>query len=97
MIIFNIPDVGSASAADLAISGSSMLFPLEQVWATAYMNSHPGIHISVASAGSGFGIANAANGTITAGASDVYLMHDLENRYPSLISIPVTLEDAQVL
>ncbi|MDA8111864.1 MAG: phosphate ABC transporter substrate-binding protein PstS [Nitrospiraceae bacterium] len=96
MIIFTIPDVGSASAADLAISGSSMLFPLEQVWATAYMNSHPGIHISVASTGSGFGIANAANGTITTGASDVYLMHDLEKRYPSLISIPVALEDAQV-
>ncbi|MDG6965934.1 MAG: hypothetical protein JRM75_04640, partial [Nitrososphaerota archaeon] len=38
--------VGQAQAADITISGSTMLFPLEQVWSQAYMKSHPGTHIS---------------------------------------------------
>ena len=96
VLMFIVQGVGPAQAADLAISGSSMLFPLEQVWSQAYMKSHPGVHISVASTGSGFGISTDANGNITIGASDAYLTHELEKRYPSLISIPVALEDAQV-
>ena len=89
--------VGQARAADITISGSTMLFPLEQVWSQAYMKSHPGTHISVASTGSGFGISNAANGNITIGASDAYLTRDLKKRYPSLVSIPVAFEDTQVI
>jgi phosphate transport system substrate-binding protein len=89
--------VGQAQAADISISGSSMLFPLEQVWSQAYMKSHPGTHISIASTGSGFGISNAANGNITIGASDAYLTRDLKKRYPSLVSIPVAFEDTQVI
>ena len=89
--------VGQAQAADMSISGSSMLFPLEQVWSQAYMQNHPGTHISVASTGSGFGISNAANGNITIGASDAYLTRDLKKRYPSLVSIPVAFEDTQVI
>jgi len=88
---------GQASAADLTISGSTMLFPLEQVWSQSYMKSHPGTHISVASTGSGFGISNAANGNITIGASDAYLTRDLKKRYPALVSIPVAFEDTQVI
>ncbi len=89
--------VGQAQAADITISGSTMLFPLEQVWSQAYMKSHPGTHISVASTGSGFGISNAANGNITIGASDAYLTRDLKQRYSSLVSIPVAFEDTQVI
>ena len=89
--------VGQAQASDITISGSTMLFPLEQVWSQAYMKSHPGTHISVASTGSGFGISNAANGNITIGASDAYLTRDLKKRYSSLVSIPVAFEDTQVI
>ena len=88
---------GEALAEDLSISGSSMLFPLEQVWSQAYMKTHPGVHISVASTGSGFGISNSANGNITVGASDAYLTKKLKKRYPSLVSIPIAFEDTQVI
>ena len=88
---------GTALAADLSVSGSSMLFPLEQVWAQQYMKTHPGVHISVASTGSGFGISNAANGNITIGASDAFLTEELKKRYPTLVSIPIAFEDTQVI
>ncbi|MHB1606521.1 MAG: phosphate ABC transporter substrate-binding protein PstS [Leptospirales bacterium] len=90
------PKTGRA-ADSITISGSSMLFPLEQVWAIAYMKSHPGLHISVASTGSGFGIANAANGNITIGASDAYLTKEFRSRYPNLVSVPIAFDDAQVI
>lgn len=97
VLMFIVQDVGPAQAADLAISGSSLLFPLEQVWSHAYMKRHAGIHISVTPAGSGAGISAAAEGNITIGSSDVYLTHELKKRYPSLISIPVAMEDAQMI
>ena len=92
------PGLPSAYAgSDLTISGSSMLFPLEQVWAEAYQKSHKGVHISVASTGSGFGIANAANGNISIGASDAYLTKTFRKRYSNLVSIPIAFDDAQVI
>ncbi len=96
-IVSVLSGAGTARATDLTISGSTMLFPLEQVWANAYMKSHPGVHISVASTGSGFGISNAANGNITIGASDAYLTKDLRTRYGSLAAIPVAFDDTQVI
>ncbi len=88
---------GRTFAADLSISGSTMLVPLEQVWAREYMKDHPGVHVSVAATGSGAGISKASGGDATIGASDVYLTRDLKKRYPSLVSIPIALEDTQVI
>ena len=96
-LLFTVQDVGTAQAADIAISGSSLLFPLEQVWSHAYMKRHAGTPISVVPTGSGVGISTVAEGNITIGSSDVYLTHELKKRYPSLISIPVAMEDAQVI
>ncbi|MCL4485756.1 MAG: phosphate ABC transporter substrate-binding protein PstS [Nitrospirae bacterium] len=88
---------GRTFAADLSISGSTMLVPLEQVWAREYMKHHPGVHVSIAPTGSGAGMSKAADGNVTIGASDAYLTRDLKKRYPSLVSIPVALEDTQVI
>ena len=96
-VVSVLSGVVKAQAADITISGSTMLFPLEQVWANAYMKSHPGVHVSVASTGSGFGISNAANGNITIGASDAYLTKELRKRYAGLVSIPVAFDDTQVI
>lgn len=94
------PTVGSQSAlpaGTITISGSSMLYPLNSVWAVAYQKIHPHITVSVASTGSGFGITNAASGNITIGASDAYLTKTFKKRYPNLINIPVALDDAEVI
>ena len=39
-LMFSVQNVAPAQADDLAISGSSLLFPLEQVWSRAYMKRH---------------------------------------------------------
>ena len=81
----------------ITISGSTMLYPLNSVWAVEYHKLHPNVTVSVAGTGSGFGISNAANGNITIGASDAYLTKEFKKRYPNLVNIPVALDDAQVI
>lgn len=88
---------GRTFAADLSISGSTMLVLLEQVWAREYMKHHPGLVVSIAATGTGAGISKAADGDVTIGASDAYLTRDLKKRYPSLVSIPIAIEDTQVI
>ncbi|MHB1661546.1 MAG: phosphate ABC transporter substrate-binding protein PstS [bacterium] len=84
-------------AGTMTISGSTMLYPLNSVWAVKYHKLNPGVTVSVAGTGSGFGISNAADGNITIGASDAYLTKSFKKRYPNLVNVPVALDDAQVI
>ncbi len=86
-----------APAGTITISGSTMLYPLNSVWAVEYHKLNPGVTVSVAGTGSGFGISNAADGNITIGASDAYLTKSFKKRYPDLVNVPVALDDAQVI
>jgi ABC-type phosphate transport system substrate-binding protein len=49
---------GAARAGELNLTetGSSLLYPLFNVWVAEYTRTHPGIHITTASTGSGAGI-----------------------------------------
>ena len=49
---------------ELVIQGSDTLLEVSQNWAEAFMNSNPGINISVTGGGSGTGIAALINGTV---------------------------------
>lgn len=92
------PSVASKTpAGTITISGSTMLYPLNSVWAVEYHKLHPDVTVSVAGTGSGFGISNAADGNITIGASDAYLTKSFKKRYPDLINVPVALDDAEVI
>ena len=81
----------------ITISGSTMLYPLNSVWAVEYHKLHSNVTVSVAGTGSGFGISNAADGNITIGASDAYLTKAFRKRYPDLVNVPVALDDAEVI
>ncbi|MHB1646321.1 MAG: phosphate ABC transporter substrate-binding protein PstS [bacterium] len=89
--------VSSVPSGTITISGSTMLYPLNSVWAVQYHKIHSNVTVSVAGTGSGFGISNAADGNITIGASDAYLTKAFRKRYPSLVNVPVALDDAQVI
>ncbi len=91
------PAGSKTPAGTITISGSTMLYPLNSVWAVKYHKIHPDVTVSVAGTGSGFGISNAANGNISIGASDAYLTKAFKKQYPNLVNIPVALDDAQVI
>ena len=90
---------GSAAAASgntITETGSTLLFPLFGAWQTAYNTANPKIQIYSAGTGSGTGIADAANGTVTIGGSDAYLPSAEMTQFPNLIDIPLTVASVMV-
>ena len=45
-----------AEDVNLAETGSTLIYPLFNVWVSEYAKTHPGIHITTGSTGSGAGI-----------------------------------------
>ncbi len=57
----------------LTETGSSLLYPLWNLWGPGYQAKYPTVSLSTASTGSGTGISSALAGTSDIGASDAYL------------------------
>jgi phosphate transport system substrate-binding protein len=88
------PPASSAAASGattLSETGSTLLFPLFGTWQTNYSTSFPSVTITSGATGSGTGIADAATGTVTIGASDAYLSASQLAQYKGLINIPLTV------
>jgi phosphate transport system substrate-binding protein len=87
------PSASAAAAGGNTITetGSTLLFPLFGAWQTAYNTDNPNVQIYSAGTGSGTGIADAANGTVTIGGSDAYLPAAEVSQFPNLINIPLNV------
>jgi phosphate transport system substrate-binding protein len=75
----------------LVESGSSLLYPLFNLWVAGYTADHPEADITTTSTGSGAGIAQAIKGLINIGASDAYLSDSLVKANPTMLSIPLAI------
>jgi phosphate transport system substrate-binding protein len=75
----------------LVESGSSLLYPLFNLWVPAYAADHPGADITTTSTGSGAGIAQAIKGLVDIGASDAYVSDALVKKNPTILSIPLAI------
>lgn len=62
-----------STAVSLTETGSSLLYPLWNLWGPAYSARYSTVTIATASTGSGTGITSALSGTADIGASDAYL------------------------
>jgi len=84
---------GTARAGELNLTetGSSLLYPLFNVWVTEYTKTHPGIHISTASTGSGAGIDQAVAGAVQIGTSDAYMSDAQARKSPQIINVPMAI------
>ncbi len=80
---------GGASNSKVTITeaGSSLLYPLFNVWAGNYTNAS----FQPAAGGSGLGISQAISGTVNLGGSDAYLSSSDANAYPYVANIPILL------
>jgi phosphate transport system substrate-binding protein len=72
------------------------MFPLVGAWQTAYNTTVTDVTITSAGTGSGTGIADAATGTVTMGASDAYLSPADISQYPGLENIPLAVAAVNV-
>jgi phosphate transport system substrate-binding protein len=80
-----------SSSVSLQETGSSLLYPLFNLWVTGAKAKFPNISVTTASTGSGTGISSAATGTVQIGASDAYLSNTQASQYSGLMNIPLAI------
>jgi phosphate transport system substrate-binding protein len=72
-------------------TGSTLLYPLFNLWSSGYSSKYPSVSIETAGTGSGTGIVDASNGTANIGASDAYLAPAELTTTPDLLNIPLAI------
>src|SRR5665213_1666840 len=84
------------TAVSLQETGSSLLFPLFNLWVQQIAKDWPSVTVQTASTGSGAGVTAAETGTANIGASDAYLAPAAVQQYPDLENIPLAISAQQV-
>ena len=77
-------------------TGSSLLYPLFNLWVPAYGKVDPGVQITTQSTGSGTGISESISGIAQIGASDAYLSDALMRMHPTMLNIPLAISSQMV-
>jgi phosphate transport system substrate-binding protein len=91
-----LPSAPAPAAVSLKETGSTLLFPLFNLWAPGYRKQFPQVSISTAGTGSGKGISGAAAGTADIGASDAYLSSGQQTQSRNLENIPLAVSAQQI-
>jgi len=86
-----LPTAPASSSASLSETGSTLLYPLFNLWVPDYKSQFSQVTITTAGTGSGTGISSAAGGTADIGASDAYLSPADVSKYPTLENIPLAI------
>ncbi len=83
--------VENPGTASLTETGSTLLYPLWNIWAPAYQSEFTSVSLTTGGTGSGTGIADAASGTVSIGSSDAYLSSTQLTATPNLLNIPLAI------
>jgi phosphate transport system substrate-binding protein len=85
------PAVEKPAGGTVSETGSTLLFPLFNLWSSGYSTTYPTVTIQTAGTGSGAGITGATTGTANIGASDAYLSPAEVQATPTLLNIPLAI------
>jgi phosphate transport system substrate-binding protein len=80
-----------SSSVSLQETGSSLLYPLFNLWLPGAKQKFPNISVTTASTGSGTGFSAAATGTVQIGASDAYLSNTQRSQYSGIMNVPLAI------
>lgn len=82
-----------AFAADVSLleTGSTLLYPLFNLWVPKYTAAKSGVRITTQGTGSGTGIAQAISGLAQIGASDAYMSDAQVKQHPGILNIPLAI------
>ena len=90
-VVTKATDAPPSAKVALSETGSTLLYPLFQLWAPAYHKMYSNITITPQGTGSGTGISDAEGGSINIGASDAYLSATDFAQYPGITNIPLAI------
>ena len=80
-----------AQSVHLLETGSTLLYPLFNLWVPDYVKAHPGMQITTQGTGSGTGISEAASGIAQIGASDAYMSPAQLKKTPGVLNVPLAI------
>jgi phosphate transport system substrate-binding protein len=80
-----------AANVTLNETGSTLLYPVFQLWTADYAKVAPNVSITAAATGSGVGINAAMSGAARIGASDAYMSDEQFEQNRSIVNIPVAI------
>ncbi|TAL52308.1 phosphate ABC transporter substrate-binding protein PstS [Pandoraea sp.] len=81
----------AAPQTNLLETGSTLLYPLFNLWVPAFAKANPDVKITTQGTGSGTGIAEAISGVAQIGASDAYMSDAQIKQNPSILNIPLAI------
>lgn len=87
---------GAAMATTLNETGSSLLYPLFNLWQPVYTKANPDVRLTTASTGSGTGQAQSMKGLVQMGSSDAYLSDAQMKQHPSMLNIPTAISSQMI-
>jgi phosphate transport system substrate-binding protein len=82
---------GQADPVTLAETGSTLLYPLINVWVANYTKTHPGVSITTDATGSEAGIKKIIAGEAQIGTSDAFMSDAEARRTPQILNIPLCI------
>ncbi len=87
------PMMGAQAADKVSLleTGSTLLYPLFNLWVPDYTRAHPDVRITTQGTGSGTGIAQAIAGIAQIGASDAYMSDGQMKHSPGILNIPLAI------
>ncbi len=91
-----VPGHAAGDSGRLIETGSSLLYPLFNLWIPAYQSQNPKLQITSQSTGSGAGMSQAASGLVQIGASDAYMSPALLKQHPNMLNIPLAISSQMV-
>jgi phosphate transport system substrate-binding protein len=83
--------VAMADSPALHEAGSTLLYPLFQLWAADYASTHSPMTITAKASGSGDGISEAISGSVQIGASDAYMSDEQAEQNRKIVNIPLAI------
>ncbi len=80
-----------AAALTLVETGSTLFYPLFQIWIAQYAKTNPKVRITANGTGSEIGIKEAIAGTAQIGASDAFMSDEQLRGNPQIINVPLAI------
>jgi phosphate transport system substrate-binding protein len=85
-----------AESVTMVETGSTLLYPLFNIWVANYTKTHPGINITTNPTGSEAGIKKVISGETQIGASDAYMSDTEVKRNLQIVNIPLCISAQMV-
>jgi phosphate transport system substrate-binding protein len=86
----------AAQSVHLLETGSTLLYPLFNLWVQDYTKAHPGMQITTQGTGSGTGISEASSGIAQIGASDAYMSPAQVKKTPGILNVPLAISSQMI-